>query len=200
MVRIRQQFRVAAVGALFALSLLVVTGVTARAQWGDDRYYGRSGKEQRKSEKKAEKRRRKQEKEGEKRERNEEKGERKARERRGDDYDDDYDDDSRDRDGGYGRGDYEEFRWEAYERGAREGLRAGASDRSNSRRRNYEDHRTYRDASAGYSDRYGDRGAYQESFREGFRRGYDEGYNRGGSNRGNGTGWGRILGDIIGRP
>ena len=204
MVLIRQQFKVAAVGALFALSLLAVTGVTARAQWRDDPYYGRSSKEQRKSEKEAQKRRRKEEKEWEKRERKEEKEERKARERRerDGDYDDEYDYDRDDRDRGYddGRGDYGEFRREAYERGAREGLRAGESDRANGRGRDYDRHRAYRDASAGYSDRYGDRGAYQESFREGFRRGYDEGFNGGGTNRRTDTGWGRILGDIIGRP
>lgn len=205
MVRIRQQFRVAAVGALFALSLLAVTGVTARAQWRDDPYYGRSGKEQRKAQKEAEKRRRKEDKEWEKRERKEAKEERKARQRRGGDYDEDYEydrggRDSRDRNNDYGRGDYEELRREAYERGAREGLRAGASDRSNGRRRDYERHRAYREARAGDGDRYGDRGAYEESFREGFRRGYDEGYDRGGANRGTDTGWGRILGDIIGRP
>lgn len=207
MVRIRQQFRAAAVGALFALSLLAVTGVTARAQWRDDPYYGRSGKDQRKSEKKAEKRRRKEEKEWEKRERKEEKEERKARDRRDgdDDYDDDYEydrdgRDNRDRDYDNGRGAYEELRREAYERGAREGLRAGEGDRSNGRGRDYDRHRTYRDANAGYSDRYGDRGQYQESFREGFRRGYDEGYDRGSTNRRTDTGWGRILGDIIGRP
>lgn len=206
MERFARKFRVAAVAALFALSLLAGAGVTASAQWRDDPYYGGGGKEQRKREKEAEKRRRKEEKEWEKEERKREKEERKARERwgRDGDYDDEgYDDDRygrRDSNYGYGRGDSEELEREAYERGAREGLRAGESDRAQGRGRDYDRHRTYREASAGYSDRYGSRGEYQESFREGFRRGYDEGYDRGGTYRGGDTGWGRILGDIIGRP
>jgi hypothetical protein len=105
--------------------------------------------------------------------------------------DDDY------RNGGYNRNDIER---QALDIGYREGYRAGRDDRNDGRRYSYDDHDTYRDATAGYRSSYGDRELYRRYFQEGYRRGYDEGYrNRSGS----GTGRSRvrdILGDIIGRP
>ena len=193
--RIARKFKVASVAAVFALSLLAGAAVTAQAQSWPDPYYGRSSKEQRKWEKEQEKRRRKEQKEWEKRERKEEKEARKARERgERDGYYDgrDYESDR------YGRGGDAELRRAAYERGVRDGLRAGSSDRANGRDRDYDDHQAYRNA--GYNDRYGRSGEYEDSYREGFRRGYDEGYRRADTYRRGNTGWGRILGDIIGRP
>lgn len=201
--RIAQKFKVASVATLFALSLLAGAAVTAQAQSWPDPYYGRTSKEQRKWEKEQEKRRRKEQKEWDKRERKEEKEARKARERRERDgyYGGGYENDRygrRDRDYDYGRGGDAELRRAAYERGARDGLRAGSSDRANGRGRDYDDHPAYRNA--GYNDRYGRSGEYEDSYREGFRRGYEEGYRRGDTYRRRDTGWGRILGDIIGRP
>ena len=197
MSRIARKLKFGAVAALFTLSLLAGAAVTANAQWGPDPYYGRSSKEQRKWEKEQEKRRRKEQKEWEKRE----KEARKARERDGyyDDREYEYERyGRRDRDYEYGRGGDAELRRAAYERGVREGLRAGSSDRANGRQYDYDDHRAYRNA--GYNDRYGRSGEYEDSYREGFRRGYDEGYRRGDTQRRRNTGWGRILGDIIGMP
>ena len=205
--RVTQKFKVVSVAILFALSLLAGAAVTAQAQWWPDPYYGRTSKEQRKWEKEREKQRRKDQKEWEKRERKREKESRKARERwERDGYYDgrDYEYDRygrRDRDydyGDYGRGGDAELRRAAYERGVRDGLRAGSSDRASGRGYDYDDHGAYRNA--GYNDRYGRSGEYEDSYREGFRRGYDEGYRRGDTYRRRETGWGRILGDIIGRP
>ena len=202
--RIARKFKVASVAILFALSLLAGAAVTAQAQSWPDPYYGRTSKEQRKWEKEQEKRRRKEQKEWEKRERKREKEARKARERRERDgyYDGrDYEYDRygrRDRDYEYGRGGDAELRRAAYERGARDGLRAGSSDRANGHGYDYDDHQAYRNA--GYNDRYGRSGEYEDSYREGFRRGYDEGYRRGDTYRRRDTGWGRILGDILRRP
>jgi hypothetical protein len=124
-----------------------------------------------------------------------------------DDDDDDYgrgqrgrnrrNDDNDYRNGGYNRNDIER---QAADFGYREGYRAGRDDRRDGRSRSYDDHNTYRDATAGYRSAYGDRELYRRYFQEGFRRGYDDGYrNRSAS----GTGRSRardILGDIIGRP
>lgn len=224
------KLKFAAGAFVFSLVLLLGAGVTANAQWGYDPYYGgdrdeKSMKRRQKEEKEDLKRRQKREREmygnsDELRRRHEwerEQLERRhdrqeeARDRQGrygdDGYygrdDDDYYGRRRDRDyrheDVYQRSD---IRQEAYNRGYQEGLRAGSDDRYSNRRYDYEDHRTYRDATAGYRDHYGDRNTYRNNFREGFRRGYDEGYNRGGTYRRNrsGGGWGSILGGILGLP
>jgi len=115
----------------------------------------------------------------------------------------DYDRDGRRNDGyyddGYGNG--SDVRRVALERGYQEGIRSGRDDRSRNRGAHYEDHSGYRNATAGYNNRYGNIDAYRSSFRDGFRQGYEEGYNgrySNGSGRGNGIG--NILGEIFGRP
>ncbi len=114
-----------------------------------------------------------------------------------------YDRDGRSNDGyyddGYGNG--SDVRRVALERGYQEGIRAGRDDRSRNRGAHYEDHSGFRNATAGYNNRYGNIDAYRRSFRDGFRQGYEEGYNgrySNGSGRSNGIG--NILGEIFGRP
>ena len=120
-------------------------------------------------------------------------------------YDNDeyYDRDGRRNDGynndGYGNG--ADVRQVALERGYQEGIRAGRDDRSRNRGARYEDNSAYRNATAGYDNRYGNIDTYRGSFREGFRQGYQEGYNgrySNGSGRSNSIG--NILGGIFGRP
>ncbi|HEX8138537.1 MAG TPA: hypothetical protein VF544_13295 [Pyrinomonadaceae bacterium] len=125
-----------------------------------------------------------------------------------DDYDDDdysrsrrsrnrRNDDDYYRNGGSNRDDIAR---QAIDYGYREGFRAGRDDRRDGRGYSYDDHNTYRDATAGYRSVYGDRDLYRRYFQEGYRRGYDDGYrNRSAS----GSGRSRvrdILGDILGRP
>lgn len=93
--------------------------------------------------------------------------------------------------GGYGNGGYSGNGQAVFDRGYQEGVRAGRDDRARNRQYNYEDHRSYRNASGGYAD--------ADAYREGFRRGYDEGY-RNGSYRRSNSSWGRVLGGILGRP
>lgn len=88
----------------------------------------------------------------------------------------------------------------AFDRGYQEGVRAGQNDRYNNRRYDYQNHSTYRDATAGYNSRYGDRNSYRNSFRGGFQRGYDEGYNSSNNSGRSRNGIGGILGSILGIP
>jgi hypothetical protein len=117
-----------------------------------------------------------------------------GRQRRDNRRDDDYDY----RNGGSNRNDIER---QAVDFGYREGYRAGRDDRRDGQNYSYDDHNTYRDATAGYRSSYGDRELYRRYFQEGFRRGYDEGYrNRSTSGTGRRSRARDILGDIIGRP
>lgn len=102
-------------------------------------------------------------------------------------------------DGYYGNGGYgSDVSQAAFDRGYQEGVRGGQDDRYNNRRYDYQNHSTYREATAGYNNRYGDRNSYRNSFRDGYQRGYDEGYNsNSGRNRNRAGG---ILGTIFGRP
>ena len=65
----------------------------------------------------------------------------------------------------------------AYDYGFVEGRQRGAEDAERRRPFDYERHRVFRNADAGYRG-YGDRGAYRLLFREGFAAGYTEGYRR----------------------
>lgn len=65
----------------------------------------------------------------------------------------------------------------AYDRGYTEGREKGASDASRRRSFDYQRHKEFRKADAGYRG-YGDRNQYRTLFREGFVAGYDEGYRR----------------------
>jgi hypothetical protein len=72
----------------------------------------------------------------------------------------------------------------AYDNGFVEGRAHGIDDARDRRPFDYDRHRAYRNADAGYRG-YGDRGAYRSLYREGFAAGYAEGYRRaGGSSRG----------------
>jgi flagellar biosynthesis/type III secretory pathway protein FliH len=68
---------------------------------------------------------------------------------------------------------------EAFDRGYREGLRAGEDDARRNRAFNVRNDRAYRNADSGYDRRDGDRRIYQDTFRRGFSDGYSTGYNRG---------------------
>jgi len=74
-----------------------------------------------------------------------------------------YDDDARGRD-------------RAYERGYRDGLKAGTKDWRRHKRFDLWRHGRYRSADSGYRSRYGPRGYYRRAYRAGFRTGYDLGY------------------------
>jgi hypothetical protein len=126
-----------------------------------------------------------------------------------DDRDDNDDDDRnrsrgrnrRDRDDNDGVFDRNDLRQRAVDTGYREGFRAGRDDNRNGRSADYDDHDTYRDATAGYRTSYGDRELYRRYFQEGYRRGYDDGYrNRNAGGTGGRSRVGEILGDILGRP
>ncbi|HVG34316.1 MAG TPA: hypothetical protein VM911_14700 [Pyrinomonadaceae bacterium] len=104
----------------------------------------------------------------------------------------------RDDDGVFDRND---LRQRALDVGYREGFRAGRDDNRNGRSFDYDDHDTYRDATAGYRNSYGDREVYRRYFQEGYRRGYDDGYrNRNAGGTGGRSRVGEIIGDILGRP
>jgi flagellar biosynthesis/type III secretory pathway protein FliH len=61
--------------------------------------------------------------------------------------------------------------------GYQEGFHAGAADREDRWRADYEDSFAYQDANFGYDGYYVDQADYNFYFREGFRRGYEDGYN-----------------------
>ncbi len=65
---------------------------------------------------------------------------------------------------------------EAVNNGYREGFRAGAADREDHWRPDYEDSFAYQDANFGYSGYYVDQADYNYYFRQGFQRGYEDGY------------------------
>ncbi len=67
---------------------------------------------------------------------------------------------------------------EAFDRGYREGMRAGEEDARRNRSFNATNDRAYRNADSGYDRRDGDRRVYQNTFRRGFSDGYATGYNR----------------------
>ena len=67
----------------------------------------------------------------------------------------------------------------AYDNGFVEGRAHGVDDARARRSFDYDRHRAFRNADAGYRG-YGDRGAYRALFREGFAAGYNEGYRRAG--------------------
>lgn len=69
-----------------------------------------------------------------------------------------------------------EIHQQALRIGYREGHRAGSQDRYGRRGPRCDDHRTFRDGTAGYRDHYGYRDLYREGFREGFRQGYEDGH------------------------
>lgn len=209
-----------AVGALgLGAALLLGGGATANAQGQYDPYYGqgtyggRDSGRHRKDEKKAEKRHQRDERDQygnnadlrdhQRDERNARQGHQRNERSGNGGY---YGDDRYGRDnGGYGRnnGGYGSgVSQAAFDRGYQEGLRAGQDDRYNNRRYDYQNRSAYRDATAGYDNRYGDRDSYRNSFRGGFQRGYDDGYNRNGSSRRrSNVGWGSVLGGILGgRP
>jgi hypothetical protein len=60
--------------------------------------------------------------------------------------------------------------------GYQEGFRAGAADREDRWRGDYQDSFAYQDANYGYSGYYVDQADYNYYFREGFRRGYEDGF------------------------
>jgi hypothetical protein len=79
-------------------------------------------------------------------------------------------------DPGYHYDDYRRGRERAYERGYRDGLKAGAKDWERHRRFDPWRHGRYRDGDSGYRSRYGPRGHYRRAYRTGFRTGYELGY------------------------
>ncbi|HEX3351291.1 MAG TPA: hypothetical protein VHS34_00600 [Terriglobales bacterium] len=60
--------------------------------------------------------------------------------------------------------------------GYQEGFRAGAADREDHWRPDYQDSFAYQDANYGYTGYYVDQADYNYYFREGFQRGYEDGY------------------------
>lgn len=66
---------------------------------------------------------------------------------------------------------------EAVNNGYREGLRAGAADRADRWRSDYQNSPEYQDADYGYTGQYVDLSDYNYYFRQGFQRGYADGYN-----------------------
>jgi hypothetical protein len=65
---------------------------------------------------------------------------------------------------------------EAYNRGFREGERAGDEDARRGRSFNVQSHREYRDADQGYDRDDGPRDLYRNEFRRGFTEGYQRGF------------------------
>jgi hypothetical protein len=64
----------------------------------------------------------------------------------------------------------------AYDRGYRDGLKAGLKDWKRGRRFDVWRHGRYRSGHSGYRSRYGARSHYQRAYRAGFRTGYHAGY------------------------
>ena len=60
--------------------------------------------------------------------------------------------------------------------GYQEGFRAGAADREDRWRADYENCFAYQDANFGYDGYYVDQADYNYYFRQGFQRGYEDGY------------------------
>lgn len=65
----------------------------------------------------------------------------------------------------------------AYRNGFEQGRQLGENDARRGRSYDYDNHREYRNADAGYGG-YGNRNDYRREFRQGFLAGYDEGYRR----------------------
>lgn len=178
---------------VFLFSVIATAGVTAQAQYRDDRQIRQ-----------------------ERRERMRERRER-IRERRDRVRDDRYR-----RDGSYGAygnnrgygtygnnggyGTYGGYNNNVYrvalEQGYRNGMNTGASDADRGQSYNPQRSHYYKEGDEGYSSPYGNRNQYRQAYREGFLRGYQEGYRQyGGYNRGNQRNRaGSILGQIFGRP
>jgi hypothetical protein len=81
--------------------------------------------------------------------------------------------------GGYDRGRYIDSRYverQAYDRGFRDGLRAGERDGRGGRRYDPSRHGDWRDADDGFRREYGDHNLYRRAFRGGFESGYSQGY------------------------
>ena len=66
----------------------------------------------------------------------------------------------------------------AWDRGYRDGVRAGVKDWKRHRRFDPWRHGRYRSADSGYRSRYGPRPYYSRAYRSGFRAGYEQGYGR----------------------
>ena len=66
----------------------------------------------------------------------------------------------------------------AYDRGYREGVKAGEEDGRKGRAFSFQQHGDWRDADDGYHRDYGDREFYRRVYRRAFETGYGEGFNR----------------------
>lgn len=71
---------------------------------------------------------------------------------------------------------YAQGQQRAYDRGYRQGVKAGVKDWKRHRRFDPWRHGRYRSADSGYSSRYGPRPSYGRAYRSGFRTGYAQGY------------------------
>ena len=139
-----------------AFGFLMVSGVTAKAQYNDDDYYRREQQRQRQEER---------------RERQEQR-----RQNQNDGYYGNNGGYNRN-DGYYGNNGYNNVYRIAQQNGYNDGLRKGEED-ARERHNNPTGTSEYKHATNGYNSSYGNKDAYKQAYRQAFLQGFDEGQSR----------------------